>query len=89
MNIYILLHCKYAIYFLDLRLILLINMIIRLANIVNIFRSLLCSMNSLIIYIVYSGMRLVFPIAMHTIEIIKQYNTCAFYIHKSKKEEKK
>ena len=43
----------------------------------------------ILLYIVYSGMRLVFPIAMHTIEIIKQYNTCAFYIHKSKKEEKK
>ena len=45
--------------------------------------------SKLLTIIVYSGMRLVFPIAMHTIEIIKQYNTCAFYIHKSKKEEKK
>ena len=29
-------------------------------------------------------MRLVFPIAIHTIETIKQYNTCTFYIHKPK-----
>ena len=35
------------------------------------------------ICIVYSGMRLMFPIAMHTIEIIKQYNTCTLYIHNS------
>ena len=34
---------------------------------------------------VYSGIRLVFPISMHTIETIKQHNTCTFYIHKSKK----
>ena len=39
----------------------------------------------LYIYIVYSGMRLMFPIAMHTIEIIKQYNTCTLYIHNSKR----
>ena len=37
------------------------------------------------IIIVYSGMRLMFPIAMHTIEIIKQYNTCTLYIHNSKR----
>ena len=38
---------------------------------------------------VYSGMGLVFPIAMHTIETIKQHNTCTFYIHKSKKKKKR
>ena len=40
MNIYILLHYKYAFYFLDIKLILLIDMIIRLTNIVNILKSL-------------------------------------------------
>ena len=37
---------------------------------------------------VNSGMRLVFPIAMHIIETIKQHNTCSFYIHKSKKRKR-
>ena len=39
-------------------------------------------------YIVYSGMWLVFPIAIHTIETIKLHNTCTCYIHKSKKRKR-
>ena len=37
---------------------------------------------------VYSGMRLVFPIDIHTIGTIKQHNTCTFYIHKSEMRRK-
>ena len=37
---------------------------------------------------VYSGMRLVFPIVIHTIETIKQHKTSIFYIHKSKKRKR-
>ena len=44
--------------------------------------------NVLLIICFYSCMRLVFPIAMHTIETIKQHNTCTFYIHKSKKRKR-
>ena len=41
------------------------------------------------IYIyIYEYMKFVFPIAMHTIEIIKQHNTCTFYIRNIFNEEK-